>query len=211
MMPSTTSILSAALTGAMVLGTTQAQLFTVNCATLTIQRGDPIVAPGGLSPHVHVVTGGTAFQFTETNAQARNAKATTCDKLLDKSNYWQPQLYHQRTDGRFELVTMQGNVSIPALLHPTLPAFRTKLFYLAWALDSLSYMTYIYHFGGWNIANHYECYRPHITLLVRVTMFQADRTVTVLRFLLHPLKVFAWLSATHSAGMYTPSLLYTMP
>lgn len=47
-------------------------------------------------------------------------------------------------------------------------------------------------------------------MLVPVTMLQADRTATVLRFLLHLLKVFAWLLATHSAGMYTPSLLYTM-
>lgn len=89
----------------------QAQLFTVNCAPLTIQRGDPIVFPGVISPHVHIVTGGTAFQQTEPNDVARNAKATTCDKLLDKSNYWQPQLYHQRHDGKFELVKMQGNVS----------------------------------------------------------------------------------------------------
>ncbi len=111
-MPSSRIILSAAL----VLGTAQAQLFTVNCAPLTIQRGDPIVFPGQISPHVHIVTGGTAFQLTQSNEQARNAQATTCDKLLDKSNYWQPQLYHQRRDGRFELVTMQGNVSsIPDL------------------------------------------------------------------------------------------------
>ncbi|KAJ3485421.1 hypothetical protein NLG97_g6818 [Lecanicillium saksenae] len=105
------SILSAALVGSVVLGTAHAQLFTVNCSPLTIQRGDPIVWPGQISPHVHVVTGGTAFQQTQSNDQARNAQATTCDKLLDKSNYWQPQLYHQRHDGRFELVTMQGNAA----------------------------------------------------------------------------------------------------
>ncbi len=110
-MPSARSIVSTGLVGAVILGTALAQLFTVNCSPLTIQRGDPIVFPGQISPHVHVVTGGTAFQQTQSNEQARNAQATTCDKLLDKSNYWQPQLYHQRHDGRFELVTMQGNVS----------------------------------------------------------------------------------------------------
>ncbi|TQV99776.1 WSC domain-containing protein [Cordyceps javanica] len=111
-MPSKRSVLSAAaLAGPLVLGTAQAQLFTVNCSPLTIQRGDPIVWPGQISPHVHVVTGGTAFQQTQSNEQARSALATTCDKLLDKSNYWQPQLYHQRRDGRFELVTMQGNAA----------------------------------------------------------------------------------------------------
>lgn len=85
--------------------------FTVNCLPLTIQRGDPIVFPGQISPHVHVVTGGTAFQFTQPNEVAVGAKATTCDKILDNSNYWQPQLYHMRKDGTFELVHMQGNVS----------------------------------------------------------------------------------------------------
>ncbi|OAQ99300.1 hypothetical protein LLEC1_00732 [Akanthomyces lecanii] len=110
-MASTRSIVSTCLVGAAIFGTAQAQLFTVNCSPLTIQRGDPIVFPGQISPHVHIVTGGTAFQQTQSNEQARNAQATTCDKLLDKSNYWQPQLYHQRHDGRFELVTMQGNAA----------------------------------------------------------------------------------------------------
>lgn len=91
------------------------QLFTVNCAPLTIQRGDPIVTPGVISPHVHIVVGGTAFQQSLPNDVARRAKATTCDKILDKSNYWQPQLYHQRRDGTFEIVTMQGIVSTRAL------------------------------------------------------------------------------------------------
>lgn len=115
-MPSNKAMLSVTLATSMAFGAAQAQLFTVNCSPLTIQRGDPIVWPGQISPHVHVVTGGTAFQQTQSNEQARDATATTCDKLLDKSNYWQPQLYHQRHDGRFELVTMQGNVSW-ALLH----------------------------------------------------------------------------------------------
>lgn len=127
-MPSKHSILVAAAAASVLQGA-NAQLFTVNCSPLTIQRGDPIVSPGQISGHVHIVTGGTNFALTETNEDARNAKATTCDKLLDKSNYWQPQLvrtlflilerekfltflqYHQRHDQKFELVTMQGNVS----------------------------------------------------------------------------------------------------
>ncbi|KAL7930775.1 hypothetical protein V8C35DRAFT_133915 [Trichoderma chlorosporum] len=89
----------------------QAQLFTVNCSPLTQFRGDPIVSPGVLSSHVHAVVGGTAFSINETPADARAANATTCDKVLDQSNYWQPQLYHQRTDGMFELVTFQGSAT----------------------------------------------------------------------------------------------------
>lgn len=99
-----------ALVGLSMIGAAAAE-FTVNCAPLTIQRGDPIVYPGEISPHVHIVTGGTAFQLDQPNEVAVAANATTCDKILDNSNYWQPQLYHQRKDGKFELVHMQGNVS----------------------------------------------------------------------------------------------------
>ena len=103
-----------------------AQLFTVNCAPLTIQRGDPIIFPGVISPHVHAVVGGTAFALSESNEVAKAAKATTCDKILDNSNYWQPQLYHQRRDGKFEIVEMQGIVSLRPM--------RSSLFYLVTGL-----------------------------------------------------------------------------
>ncbi|KAG6006745.1 hypothetical protein E4U21_006730 [Claviceps maximensis] len=84
------------------------QLFTISCEPLTVFRGDPIVDFGTLSTHVHAVVGGTRFSVDLTNEQATQAKGTTCDKVLDKSNYWQPQLYHERRDGKFEIVEMQG-------------------------------------------------------------------------------------------------------
>ena len=89
-----------------------AQIFTVNCGILqgSIQRADPVIYSGQVSPHVHVAAGGTAFGQVESNAQAVAAYATTCDKFYDKSSYWQPQLYHQNTNGTFSLVTMTGPV-----------------------------------------------------------------------------------------------------
>lgn len=110
-MPSKKTVVAAAAAMA-AMPATQAQIFTVNCAPLTVQRADPIVQPGGLSGHVHAVVGGTAFQFTMDENTAVNAKETTCDKILDQSNYWQPQLYHQNKDGKFEMVEFQGAVSI---------------------------------------------------------------------------------------------------
>lgn len=109
-MPSFTPTLLVAL-ALPVVQLVQGQLFTVNCQPLTIQRSDPIVFPGQISPHVHAVIGGTAFQQTMSTTTAPNANDTTCDKKLDNSNYWQPQLYHQRTDGGFDMVTFQGSVS----------------------------------------------------------------------------------------------------
>ncbi|KFX89425.1 hypothetical protein O988_00501 [Pseudogymnoascus sp. VKM F-3808] len=106
-MPSLNSALFAALSLPLIK-LAHGQIFTVNCQPLTIHRGDPIISPGTISAHVHAVIGGTAFQQTMGLDTAVNAKDTTCDKKIDKSNYWQPQLYHQRTDGSFELIHFQG-------------------------------------------------------------------------------------------------------
>ncbi|KAG4437880.1 hypothetical protein IFR05_006640 [Cadophora sp. M221] len=85
-----------------------ADVWTVNCGVLTIQRSDPIVSPGGPSSHVHAISGGTAFSRNMPGINdAVNAKATTCDKYTDHSNYWCPQLYNRR-DGMFELVPFTG-------------------------------------------------------------------------------------------------------
>jgi len=103
-------------------------VFTVNCDPLTVQRSDPIVSPGVASGHVHAISGGTAFNRTMLgNDSAVNAKATTCDKFTDHSNYvcvselfkeennnilqWCPQLYHQ-SNNMFEIVPYTGVVSL---------------------------------------------------------------------------------------------------
>lgn len=107
-------ILSALLTALAGRADAQGGVFTVNCAALqgSIQRADPLIFPGVVSPHVHVAAGGTAFGQSETNAQAVAARATTCDKFYDKSSYWQPQLYHHNANGTFNLVTMTGPVCL---------------------------------------------------------------------------------------------------
>jgi len=83
--------------------------FTTNCAPLTVQRSDPIVNPGIPGAHVHSVIGGNAFQRLMGPMDALKANQTTCNKALDHSNYWVPQLYHQRSDGLWEIVTFQGS------------------------------------------------------------------------------------------------------
>jgi len=83
--------------------------FTVNCVPLTIQRSDPVVQPGIASSHVHNVIGGNAFRRAMGPMDANSANSTTCDKAIDHSNYWVPALYHQRTDGMWELVHWRGS------------------------------------------------------------------------------------------------------
>lgn len=88
----------------------QGGLFIVQCGHLTTQRADPIIFPGEISPHVHAVVGGTAFALETSNEAARGSKSTTCNKMLDSSNYWQPQLYHMDSDGKLELIKLLGIV-----------------------------------------------------------------------------------------------------
>lgn len=104
----------------------QGGLFIVQCGPLTIQRGDPIVSPGQISSHVHAVVGGTAFDLEMSNEDARNSKSTTCNKLLDKSNYWQPQLYHQDRDGKFELIKLLGIVRLSLSFITALPNIQNQ-------------------------------------------------------------------------------------
>ena len=99
----------------LTIGASADGLFIVNCQPLTVQRGDPIIFPGQVSPHVHGVVGGTNFALTESNADARAAQGTTCNVELDKSNYWQPSLYHLGKDGKFELIKLLGIVSFSVL------------------------------------------------------------------------------------------------
>jgi hypothetical protein len=88
-------------------------VWTVNCDPLTVQRSDPIVSPGVVSSHVHSVVGGTAFRRNMSGINdATNAKATTCDKYTDHSNYWCPQLYEQNANSTFTLVPFLGAVSL---------------------------------------------------------------------------------------------------
>jgi len=82
--------------------------FTVNCAPLIQQRSDPIVNPGHPSSHTHAIVGGNAFARDMPGMAALKATGTTCDKKTDFSNYWVPQMYHIRQDGRYEMVPWSG-------------------------------------------------------------------------------------------------------
>ena len=79
--------------------------FTLNCEPLTIQRSDPLVSPGVASGHVHAIVGGNAFSRNMSAPTAATvANSTTCDKYIDRSNYWVPNLYHHRMDGLYDMV-----------------------------------------------------------------------------------------------------------
>lgn len=66
------------------------------CATLSVQRLDPLVEPGAVpSAHLHQIIGGNGFNATmdpKTDV-AERATCTTCTFSEDFSNYWTAVLY----------------------------------------------------------------------------------------------------------------------
>lgn len=84
-------------------------VWTVDCAPLTVQRSDPILSFGVPSGHVHAVVGSTAFYRNMTDPTTGNQ--TTCDKWTDRSSYWAPHLYRITSDGKFSQVSFTGMVA----------------------------------------------------------------------------------------------------
>ncbi|KAL8781079.1 MAG: hypothetical protein Q9203_001263 [Teloschistes exilis] len=69
-----------------------------------VARIDPLMDFGGVSDHVHVIKGGSAFTPTSTGDDLLKSKCQSCGVGQDKSAYWAPPLYHQADDGTFTLV-----------------------------------------------------------------------------------------------------------
>jgi hypothetical protein len=86
--------------------------FVVQCTSRLIEeRADPLVEPGQVSNHVHVIAGGNGFDFNITYDQARASTCSTCDIKEDLSNYWTPKLYYQAQNGSFISVPIDGDDS----------------------------------------------------------------------------------------------------
>ena len=96
---------------ALALTKVNANVWTVDCSTLTTQRLDPIVYPN-YSPagHVHNIIGADTFSHNVTYADLMTSTCTTCNVPSDKSNYWVPQLYVHKKDGKFYYVPMEFHV-----------------------------------------------------------------------------------------------------
>lgn len=92
--------------------TAAADVWTVNCAPLIVQRPDPIGDVGQSGSHVHAVVGSIAFsRLIKGPDAATNGSAITCDKFADHSENWAPQLYHMRGDGHFDSLPFTGMVA----------------------------------------------------------------------------------------------------
>ncbi|KAF1349914.1 hypothetical protein BDV97DRAFT_377089 [Delphinella strobiligena] len=84
--------------------------FRVPCpGRIVTERADPIVSPGSVAGHVHTISGGNGFGFTESYEQARTSTCSSCPIKQDLSNYWTPALYYQHENGSFESVPQSGD------------------------------------------------------------------------------------------------------
>lgn len=80
------------------------------CATLSIQRIDPVVEPGRVpSAHVHQIVGGNAFNATMEGDIGEKATCTTCSFSEDFSNYWTAVLYFKARNGSYKRVPQYPN------------------------------------------------------------------------------------------------------
>merc|ERR1711975_190960 len=61
---------------------------------LTLERIDPLFAPGSVSGHVHTVSGGSGFGFDTDYEQLRSSACSSCPIKQDISAYWTPKLYY---------------------------------------------------------------------------------------------------------------------
>ncbi|KAF9522947.1 hypothetical protein CPB83DRAFT_863686 [Crepidotus variabilis] len=86
-------------------------LIRFGCSQLVTERFDPLVTPGKVSPHVHQVVGGNAFNLTMDPANDLQALSTctTCRFKEDKSNYWTATLYFKHPNGSFIRVNQMAN------------------------------------------------------------------------------------------------------
>ncbi|KAF8519603.1 hypothetical protein BU17DRAFT_89721 [Hysterangium stoloniferum] len=75
--------------------------FLMSVNTLVYERRDPIVSPGAISSHTHIITGGSDFGATVTTAQLRQSRCTSTPIAQDKSNYWTESMYFQWKNGSF--------------------------------------------------------------------------------------------------------------
>ncbi|TFK22637.1 hypothetical protein FA15DRAFT_688269 [Coprinopsis marcescibilis] len=86
-------------------------LLRFGCSQLVTERLDPLVTPGQVSPHVHQIIGGNAFNITmdQNNDLGELATCTTCKFKENRSNYWTAVMYFKARNGTYMRVPQMAN------------------------------------------------------------------------------------------------------
>lgn len=80
------------------------------CGRIQLGRVDPIISPGGVSGHVHTVSGPNNFGVTTSFDSLTSSYCTSCPVQADKSAYWTPQLYYRYKNGTYSDVGNGGTI-----------------------------------------------------------------------------------------------------
>ena len=100
------------LLSALALAAPSRAFLRFGCATLSVQRLDPIVEPGSVpSAHLHQIVGGNKFNATMDPERdiGNEATCTTCSFSEDFSNYWTAVLYFKARNGTYMRVPQYPN------------------------------------------------------------------------------------------------------
>ena len=84
---------------------------------ITKERIDPIVNPGEVSGHTHIVFGGSNFGLSVTTQKLLGSECTSVPIAEDKSNYWTAVLYFRHRNGSYIRVSPE---SFRILVYPFL-------------------------------------------------------------------------------------------
>ncbi|KAI1488789.1 hypothetical protein F5X96DRAFT_684688 [Biscogniauxia mediterranea] len=91
-------------------------LLRFGCASLTVQRLDPLVNPGmNPSAHLHQIIGGNSFNASmpvESHDLAALSTCTSCQFTEDFSNYWTAVLFYKAKNGTFKRVPQMAQAGI---------------------------------------------------------------------------------------------------
>ncbi|KAL0950420.1 hypothetical protein HGRIS_010373 [Hohenbuehelia grisea] len=98
--------LKPALLGVALAASGAHALLRFACSQLVLERFDPLLNPGQVSPHLHQIVGGNAFNISMDlqNDLPSISSCTTCTFSEDFSNYWTAVLYFQHQNGSFKRV-----------------------------------------------------------------------------------------------------------
>lgn len=71
---------------------------------------DPLMTPGEVSPHAHIIHGSGNFGFNANEQTLKASDCTSCAVTQDKSAYWTPPLMFMDDKGNTEMVEQVGGM-----------------------------------------------------------------------------------------------------
>ncbi|KAK3936441.1 hypothetical protein QBC46DRAFT_296160 [Diplogelasinospora grovesii] len=118
------------LSSLLVLAGSAEAALRFGCATLSIQRIDPLVQPGHVpSAHLHQIVGGNAFNASmdpKDGDIADRATCTSCTFSEDFSNYWTAVMFFKHSNGSYKRVPIMQNGALPNGINGGMTVYYTQ-------------------------------------------------------------------------------------